>query len=156
MSDDVRPGNVFSGACPARHVLAVIADKWALLLIHALAHGGTLRTAELRRRVEGISEKMLWRNEETGASVALIRFAKGCGIPQPHYHASNQFMFCLQGKYEYTGTGVTLTAGCFYWNPKGNVHGPAIAHEDTVVVEIYDGPHYPIRPSWYTSDEDAR
>ena len=59
MSDDVRPGNVFSGACPARHVLAVIADKWALLLIHALAHGGTLRTAELRRRVEGISEKML-------------------------------------------------------------------------------------------------
>lgn len=59
MSDDARPGNVFSGACPARHVLAVIADKWSLLLIHALARGGTLRTAELRRRVEGISEKML-------------------------------------------------------------------------------------------------
>lgn len=59
MPDDIRLGNVFSGVCPARHVLAVIADKWALLLIHALAHGGTLRTAELRRRVEGISEKML-------------------------------------------------------------------------------------------------
>ncbi len=65
-------------------------------------------------------------------------------------------MFCLEGKYEYTKTGVVLTAGCFYWNPQGNVHGPAIAHEDTVAVEIYDGPHYPIRPSWYTSDEDAR
>jgi len=59
MPDDVRLGNVFSGVCPARHVLAVIADKWSLLLIHALSHGGTLRTAELRRRVEGISEKML-------------------------------------------------------------------------------------------------
>lgn len=59
MPDDVRLGNVFSGVCPARHVLAVIADKWSLLLIHALAHGGTLRTAELRRCVEGISEKML-------------------------------------------------------------------------------------------------
>lgn len=59
MPDDARLGNVFSGVCPARHVLAVIADKWSLLLIHALAHGGTLRTAELRRRVEGISEKML-------------------------------------------------------------------------------------------------
>lgn len=59
MPDDVCLGNVFSGVCPARHVLAVIADKWSLLLIHALAHGGTLRTAELRRRVEGISEKML-------------------------------------------------------------------------------------------------
>lgn len=59
MPDNVRLGNVFSGVCPARHVLAVIADKWSLLLIHALAHGGTLRTAELRRRVEGISERML-------------------------------------------------------------------------------------------------
>lgn len=59
MADESRLGNVFSGVCPARHVLAVIADKWSLLLIHALAHGGTLRTAELRRRVDGISEKML-------------------------------------------------------------------------------------------------
>lgn len=59
MTDESRLGNVFSGVCPARHVLAVIADKWSLLLIHALAHGGTLRTAELRRRVDGISEKML-------------------------------------------------------------------------------------------------
>jgi quercetin dioxygenase-like cupin family protein len=108
------------------------------------------------KSLKGVSEKMLWRNEQTGASIALIRFAKGAGIPAPHSHASNQFMFCLEGKYEYTKTGVVLTPGCFYWNPQGNVHGPAIAHEDTVVVEIYDGPHYPIRPSWYTSDEDAR
>ena len=48
-----------------------------------------------------------------------------------------------------------LTAGCFYCNPKGNVHGPAIAHEDTVVIEVYDGPHYPEKPSWYTDERDA-
>ena len=105
---------------------------------------------------KGIREKMLWRNEETGASIALIKFDKGASIPQPHLHASNQFMFCLKGKYEYTKTGVTLTAGSFYWNPKGNVHGPTLAHEETIVVEIYDGPHYPQRPSWYANDEDAR
>jgi len=108
------------------------------------------------KSLKGVHEKMLWRNEETGASIALIRFEKGAGIPQPHSHASNQFMVCLEGKYEYTNTGVILTPGCFYWNPKGNVHGPAMAHEETVVVEIYDGPHYPIKPSWYTNDEDAR
>ncbi|MGN6461306.1 MAG: cupin domain-containing protein [Pseudolabrys sp.] len=45
------------------------------------------------KSLKGISEKMLWRNEETGASIALIRFAKGSGIPQPHSHASNQYMF---------------------------------------------------------------
>jgi 2,4'-dihydroxyacetophenone dioxygenase len=99
---------------------------------------------------------MLWRNEETGASIALIKFDKGAGIPQPHYHASNQFMFCLKGRYEYTGTRVVLTPGCFYCNPKGHVHGPAVAHEETVVVEIYDGPHYPEKPSWYADERDAR
>jgi quercetin dioxygenase-like cupin family protein len=108
------------------------------------------------KSLKGISEKMLWRDETTGASIALIKFAQGAGIPRPHFHASNQFMFCLKGNYEYTLTGVTLTAGSFYWNPKGNVHGPAIAHAETVVIEIYDGPHYPEKPSWYTDAQDAR
>ena len=108
------------------------------------------------KSLKGIHEKMLWRNEETGASIALIKFDKGASIPEPHMHAANQFMFCLKGKYAYTRTGVTLTAGSFYWNPKGNVHGPTLAHEETIVLEVYDGPHYPQRPSWYSNDEDAR
>ena len=108
------------------------------------------------KSLKGIHEKMLWRNEETGASIALIRFAAGAGIPEPHLHASNQFMFCLKGRYEYTSTGVVLTAGSFYCNPKGHVHGPAIAREETIVLEVYDGPHYPQKPSWYTDEQDAR
>ena len=108
------------------------------------------------KSLAGIHEKMLWRDESSGASVALIKFDKGASIPEPHLHASNQMMFCLEGRYEYTRTGVTLTPGSFYCNPKGNVHGPTIAHEQTIVVEIYDGPHYPQRPSWYDNDEDAK
>jgi 2,4'-dihydroxyacetophenone dioxygenase len=108
------------------------------------------------KSLAGIHEKMLWRDDATGASVALIKFDKGASIPEPHMHASNQMMFCLQGRYEYTRTGVTLVPGSFYCNPKGNVHGPTIAHEETIVVEIYDGPHYPQRPSWYDNDEDAK
>ena len=107
------------------------------------------------KSLKGIHEKMLWRSEETGASIALIRFDKGAGIPQPHLHASNQFMFCLSGRYEYTASRTVLTAGSFYCNPKGNVHGPAVAHEETVVIEIYDGPHYPQTPPWYTDERDA-
>src|SRR3974390_2440140 len=84
------------------------------------------------KSLKGVHEKMLWRDEETGASIALIKFDKGAGIPQPHYHASNQFMFCLKGRYEYTPTGVVLTPGCFYCNPKGHVHGPAVAREEGV------------------------
>ncbi len=107
------------------------------------------------KSLKGVHEKMLWRNEETGASIALIKFEKGCGIPAPHLHAANQFMICLSGRYEYTSTQVVLTAGSFYCNPKGNVHGPAIAHEDTVVIEMYDGPHYPQKPDFYTDERDA-
>jgi len=51
-------GNVFDACCPARSVLEVLAEKWALLLVHTLAHGPA-RTAELRRRIGGISDKML-------------------------------------------------------------------------------------------------
>jgi quercetin dioxygenase-like cupin family protein len=108
------------------------------------------------KSLKGVSEKMLWRNEETGASIALIKFDKGASIPEPHLHASNQFMYCLQGHYEYTATGVTLKAGSFYCNPKGNVHGPTLAHEETVLLEVYDGPHYPQKPTWYTDERDAR
>ena len=108
------------------------------------------------KSLKGVHEKMLWSNEVTGASIALIRFDEGAGIPQPHCHSSNQFMFCLKGRYEYTASGVVLTPGSFYCNPKGNVHGPAVAHEETVVVEIYDGPHYPEKPSWYSDERDAR
>src|SRR6476619_9105 len=108
------------------------------------------------KSLAGVHEKLLWRDESTGASIALIRVERGVGIPEPHLHASNQFMFCLSGRYEYTATGVVLTAGSFYCNPKGHVHGPAIAHEETVVLEIYDGPHYPQKPSWYSDEQDAR
>ena len=108
------------------------------------------------KTLKGLYEKMLWRDDDTGATIALIRFEKGVGIPSPHSHASNQFMFCMEGRYEYTKTGVTLTAGSFYWTPKGHVHGPTMAHEDTIVLEMYDGPHYPQRPDWYDNDDDAR
>jgi quercetin dioxygenase-like cupin family protein len=108
------------------------------------------------KTLKGNPYKKLWRDQATGATISLINLDNGAGIPQPHYHASNQFMFCLSGKYEYTSTKVVLTPGTFYCNPKGNVHGPAIAHEETVVVEVYDGPHYPEKPSWYSDEQDAR
>jgi 2,4'-dihydroxyacetophenone dioxygenase len=117
-----------------------------------------LQTDELQwqaKSLAGLSHKMLWRNEETEASIALVRFEQGSGIPSPHLHASNQFMFCLSGRYVYTKTGTTLTPGSFYFNPKGSTHGPTVAEEDSVLLEIYDGPHYPERPPFYDNDEDA-
>lgn len=108
------------------------------------------------KTLAGLTHKALWRNEDTGASISLVRFQKGAGIPSRHSHASNQFMFCLKGRYTYVPTGITLTEGSFYWNPKGSLHGPTLAEEESILLEVYDGPHYPTQPDWYTSPDDAR
>lgn len=117
-----------------------------------------VRTTDLDwvdKSLAGLSHRMLWRNDETGASIALVRFQKGAGIPSSHSHSSNQFMFCLKGRYTYLPTGLTLTEGCFYWNPKGSMHGPTMAEEESILLEIYDGPHYPTAPEWYSDPQDA-
>ena len=97
-----------------------------------------------------LTQYVLWEHPETGASIALLDFPKGSGIPSKHSHASNQFMYCLEGRYEYTDSNLELTPGCFYGNPKDHPHGPTIAHERSVLLEIYDGPHYYEMPDYHT------
>jgi DNA-binding HxlR family transcriptional regulator len=45
-------------ACELRNILDRIADKWSLLVIFVLADG-TRRFSELRREIDGISQRML-------------------------------------------------------------------------------------------------
>lgn len=97
-----------------------------------------------------LKQYMLWEHPETGASIALLDFPKGSGIPDKHSHASNQFMYCLEGHYEYTDSNLTLKPGSFYGNPKDNPHGPTIAHERSILLEFYDGPHYYEMPDFHT------
>ena len=49
---------VLAAACPTRIVLDHVTSKWGVLLLVALSER-TMRWGELRRIVEGISEKML-------------------------------------------------------------------------------------------------
>ena len=51
--------DAMKAACPTRQVIARIADKWAMLVISALEGEEALRFSELRRRIEGVSQKML-------------------------------------------------------------------------------------------------
>ncbi|MGW2523274.1 winged helix-turn-helix transcriptional regulator [Streptomyces sp. NPDC001617] len=52
------PFNVFAKACPSRGTLEHVTGRWGTLTLGAL-HEGSLRFNELRRRVDGVSEKML-------------------------------------------------------------------------------------------------
>ncbi|GHD95024.1 winged helix-turn-helix transcriptional regulator [Streptomyces naganishii] len=52
------PYNVFAKACPSRGTLEHVTGRWGALTLGALREG-SLRFNELRRRVDGVSEKML-------------------------------------------------------------------------------------------------
>ena len=50
--------NVFDPNCDSRQVLALLADRWSMLIIYALSLG-VRRHGELKRMIGGISQKML-------------------------------------------------------------------------------------------------
>ncbi|MEU2785498.1 MULTISPECIES: helix-turn-helix domain-containing protein [unclassified Streptomyces] len=52
------PYNVFTRTCPSRGTLEHVTGRWGGLTLGAL-YEGSLRFNELRRRVDGVSEKML-------------------------------------------------------------------------------------------------
>lgn len=49
--------NPYLATCPRRQVLDCVADKWAVLILRLLL-GGPKRFGELRRDIEGVSQKM--------------------------------------------------------------------------------------------------
>ncbi|MHC9084203.1 winged helix-turn-helix transcriptional regulator [Luteimonas sp. RIT-PG2_3] len=51
-------GELFDARCPSRDVLRHVTSRWGVLVLVAL-QAGTLRFSELRRRIGGVSEKML-------------------------------------------------------------------------------------------------
>lgn len=50
--------SVFDADCSARHALELIASKWSVLILSALAEK-PMRNGALLRRIDGISQKML-------------------------------------------------------------------------------------------------
>jgi len=54
---DVR-GDLFAEACPSREILKHVTSRWGVLLLVALM-AGTHRFSDLRRKIGGVSEKML-------------------------------------------------------------------------------------------------
>jgi DNA-binding HxlR family transcriptional regulator len=58
LQDRLRKGDLFAIPCPSREILKHVCSRWGVLILVAL-QGGTHRFSELRRKMGGVSEKML-------------------------------------------------------------------------------------------------
>ena len=58
LSEMVRRGDLLSEKCPSRDVLKHVTSRWGVLVLIVL-EGGTFRFSGLRRRIGGVSERML-------------------------------------------------------------------------------------------------
>lgn len=66
--------------CPMREVLDRVGDKWSVLVVMCLSEG-TQRFGQLRRRIEGISQRMLTETLRGLERDGLVRRAVFATVP---------------------------------------------------------------------------
>jgi DNA-binding HxlR family transcriptional regulator len=64
--------NVLDQRCESRQALERIADKWTCLIVYALLDG-PLRHGELKRKIDGISQKMLTQTLRSMEADGLVQ-----------------------------------------------------------------------------------
>ena len=90
------PFDVFAKACPSRGTLEHVTGRWGGLTLGAL-YDGSLRFNELRRRVDGVSEKMLAQSLHALERDGFVARAVHSTIPP-------------RVEYDLTPIGLTVTA----------------------------------------------
>ncbi|MDQ0468402.1 winged helix-turn-helix transcriptional regulator [Labrys wisconsinensis] len=77
---DAKRPNPYDAQCPTRQILDRIGDKWAVLVLGRLAEG-PVRFNQLRREIEGISQKMLSQTLRELERDGLIHRAAFATVP---------------------------------------------------------------------------
>ncbi|MEV7395571.1 helix-turn-helix domain-containing protein [Aeromicrobium sp. NPDC092404] len=97
MSDDTRrPFDVFNGACPSREVLEHVTSRWGSLTLAALSPEPA-RFGELRRCVDGVSDKMLSQT---------LKALESDGLVERHVHSTLHVDYRLTPEGERVATAV--------------------------------------------------
>jgi DNA-binding HxlR family transcriptional regulator len=77
--------NVMVAACPSRAILAHLTSRWGVLVMIAL-QDGTLRFSALRRRIGGVSERMLAQTlQQLEGDGFILRIAHDVVPPHVEY-----------------------------------------------------------------------
>jgi DNA-binding HxlR family transcriptional regulator len=79
-------GDVFREECPSREVLNHVTSRWGILIVVALLDG-THRFSDLRRKIGGVSEKMLAQTLQRLESDGFVT-RKSYPVVPPHVEYS--------------------------------------------------------------------
>jgi DNA-binding HxlR family transcriptional regulator len=91
VSQGIFPDGVFPANCPSRTVLDHVTSKWGVLVLLALSESEVLRWSELRRRAQGVSEKMLAQTLRTlEADGFVVRTARPVVPPHVEYSLTDR------------------------------------------------------------------
>ena len=96
MKANTRIANAYSANCPTRQILDRVGDKWAVLIL-LLVRDEPMRFNQLRRTIEGISQKMLSQVLKSLERDGLIRRRAIATVP-------------VTVEYSITPLGLTLAA----------------------------------------------
>ncbi|MCX2722230.1 winged helix-turn-helix transcriptional regulator [Roseibium salinum] len=81
----VRRGAVFSQSCPSREILNHLTSRWGVLVLIALLEKDH-RFSDLRRKIDGVSEKMLAQTLQTLEADGFVnRFSHPVVPPRVDY-----------------------------------------------------------------------
>jgi len=83
--NDMQP-NVLSAKCPSRSILNHVTSRWGVLVLIVL-QSRTMRFSDLRREIEGVSERMLSQTLKTLESDGFIH-RKAYEVVPPHVEYS--------------------------------------------------------------------
>jgi DNA-binding HxlR family transcriptional regulator len=82
-----RSYDVLNPNCPSRRLMAMLSDKWVVLILIALGKRGTLRNGELKRTLRDISQKMLIQTLKQLEEYGLVSRTSYNTVP-PHVEYS--------------------------------------------------------------------
>lgn len=86
LAEIMRRGEVLATECPSREILKHVTSQWGVLVLVALMEG-THRFSELRRKIGGVSEKMLAQTLQKLEQDGFIRRVSYPVVP-PHVEYS--------------------------------------------------------------------
>lgn len=80
LSEKLRRGDVLTPLCPSRAILNHLTSRWGVLVLIALLPG-TLRFGQLRRKIGGVSERMLAQTLQLLESDGMVHRHVREGLP---------------------------------------------------------------------------